>query len=151
MTQKSIRITRKEIAMQDSKTGIRRIQSLNEIPQGSYTGYYWMSDQEKPDPVNGSFTPNLKSSNPFIIEAMLWDETNKKSIMITHTGKYQIFEYDIAVLKDEGVLESKEYMPHRLPGVKKVKFKQYWKAEDDPLCNKFPVLELKAQIFVGFE
>jgi CRISPR type III-associated protein (TIGR04423 family) len=149
MTQKSIRITRKEIAMQDSKTGIRRIQSLNEIPQGSYTGYYWMSDKEKPETVDGEFRPNLNGQNPFIIEAMLWDETTQKSIMITHTGKYHIFEYDLNLLEVED--EIKEYMPHRLEGVKKVKFKQYWKAEDDPLCCDFQVLELKAQIFVGFD
>ena len=136
--------------MQNNIKGIRRIESLNEIPQSIYTGYYWMSDQEKPKKINGNFdAPTIL--NPFIIEAMLWNETNQTSIMITHTGKYQIHEYDLAVLKDEGVLESKEYMPHRLDGIKKVKFKQFWKAEIDPLCSDFPVLVLKAQIFAGFE
>jgi len=131
--------------------GIKRINSLDEIKGDNWTGYYWMSDQVKPKQVNGAFEPKLKSNNPFIIEAMLWDEDAEKSIMITHAGRYQIFEYDLKILKNEGVLENKEYKPHRLEDIKKVKFNQFWKAEEDPFCNKFPVLKLKAQIFLGFE
>ncbi|MBK8390612.1 MAG: TIGR04423 family type III CRISPR-associated protein [Saprospiraceae bacterium] len=72
--------------------------------------------------------------------------------MITYTGKYQIFEYDLNILESEGKLEpEKNYMAHRLGDVKKVKFKQFWREEEDLNCENFPVLELKAQIFVGFE
>jgi len=137
--------------MPNNTNGIRRIESLIEIPQGSFTGYYWMSDQDYPEKVNGKFDAP-KTINPFIIEAMLWDEINKKSIMITYTGKYQIFEYDLNILESEGKLEpEKNYMAHRLGDVKKVKFKQFWREEEDLNCENFPVLELKAQIFVGFE
>lgn len=130
--------------------GIHKIDSLDLIPKGNYRGYYWMSDKENPEPVNGSFIPP-STTNPYIMEAMLWDQDAQKSIMITHTGRHQIFEYEINVLENEGKLEDKTYMPHRLEGVKKVKFKQFWMSENDTLCNDFPVLELKAQIFVGIE
>jgi len=130
--------------------GIRRIDTLQEIPTGNYHGYYWMSDKESPKMVNGIFEPPT-GNNPFIIEAMLWDDDNKKSIMISHTGKYQIFEYNISLLEQEGVLETKFYMPHRLDKVKKVNFKQFWIEDPDPLCEGMPVLKLKAQIFVGFD
>lgn len=137
--------------MTENSKGIRRINAIDEIPNSKYVGYYWMSDQEKPEQVNGDFAPKLKGLNPFIIEAMLWDEASEKSIMITHMGRYQIFEYDLKRLASEGALEDKFYMPHRLDGIKKVKFKQFWKAEKDSLCNDYSVLTLKAQIFVGFE
>ncbi len=129
--------------------GIRKIESLNLIPKGNYQGYYWMSNDENPEHINGSFNPPA-TTNPFIIEAMLWDQDAQKSIMITHTGRCQIFEYDLKILEKEGKLEDKTYMPHRLEGVKKVKFKQFWKEEKDPLCENMPVMQLKAQIFIGF-
>ena len=129
--------------------GITRIAALEVIPSGNYVGYYWMSDEEKPKRVNGNIELP-QSINPFIIEAMLWDEGRQKSIMITHTGKYQIFEYDLNTLPTVGTLEEKAYMAHRLPGIEKVKFKQFWKAECDPNCAGMQVLLLKAQIFVGF-
>lgn len=127
-----------------------KIDHLDGIPNGNYVGYYWLSDHETPQMINGNFEcPEL--INNFIIEAMLWDETNKKSIMITHTGKYNIHEYDMTELGNVGSFECKSYMPHRLIGVKKVKFKQLWIPEPDPLCCNFDVLALKAHIFVGFE
>jgi len=138
--------------MNNKINGINKIDRLDAIPGGTYIGYYWMSDQETPEPVNGRFEPKISGNNPFIIEAMLWDDTNEKSIMITHTGRYHIYEYDIAELEKQGVLEDKAYMPHRLDEkTKKVKFKQFWLPERDSLCEGMDVLKLKAIVFVGFD
>lgn len=129
---------------------IKRITSLSEIPDLNYIGYYWLSDSETPVMVNGKkFDSTQIKINPFIIEGMLWDEKAKKSIMITHTGSYQIFEFDLKEI--EGEFVEKEYMAHRLDGVSKVCFKQLWKAEPDANCNDMKVLKMKAQIFVGFK
>lgn len=131
--------------------GINRIGTVAEIPNGNYQGYYWLSNAETPVMINGKIDSTQIKINPFIIEGMLWDEKAKKSIMITHTGSYQIFEYDLNEI--EGEMVEKEYMAHRLNGVSKVCFKQLWQAEKDANCAgaDMKVLKMKAQIFVGFK
>jgi CRISPR type III-associated protein (TIGR04423 family) len=128
---------------------INRIEKLADIPNLNYKGYYWLSDSETPVMVNGKFDSTQIKINPFIIEGMLWDEKTKKSIMISHTGNYQIFEYDLKEI--EGELVEKEYMAHRLAGVSKVCFKQLWQDVRDANCEGKEVLKMKAQIFVGFK
>ncbi len=130
--------------------GINRITSLEVIPNVNYIGYYWLSGSVTPVMVNGKkFDSTQIKINPFIIEGMLWDEKAKKSIMITHTGSYQIFEYDLKEI--EGEFVEKEYMAHRLEGISKVCFKQLWQAEEDANCEGMEVLKMKAQIFTGFK
>lgn len=129
--------------------GIYKITSLEVIPNGNYQGYYWLSNAETPVMVNGKLDLTQIKINPFIIEGMLWDEKSQKSIMISHTGSYQIFEYNLKEI--EGEFVEKEYMAHRLDGVSKVSFKQLWQAEEDTNCERMEVLKMKAQIFVGFK
>jgi CRISPR type III-associated protein (TIGR04423 family) len=130
--------------------GIKRLDSLADIKGGNYVGYYWLSGEENPIMIRGSFEPTLTDESLFVVEAMLWDETNKQSIIITNTGRYQIFEYNLNQLPKNAVLECKAYMPHRLTNVKTVQFKQLWLPEKDENCCDMEVLKLKAQIFVGF-
>lgn len=134
----------------NSITGIRRLNDFSEIPKGNYSGYYWMSDKDAPVQVNGEHNFPI-TLNPFVIEAMLWDENNKRSIMITHTGRHHIYQYDVEILAKEGIFEEKQYMPHRLDAIKKVKFLQFWKGQPDPECAGFEVLILMASVFTGFE
>ena len=129
--------------------GIKKIEKLADIPSGNYQGYYWLSDAETPEKVNGKFDSNQIKINPFIIEGMLWDNDKKKSVMISHTGRYQIFEYNFNEI--EGEMVEKEYMAHRIEGENKVCFKQLWQAEEDANCEGMKVLKMKAQIFVGFK
>jgi CRISPR type III-associated protein (TIGR04423 family) len=129
--------------------GINRIGSVAEIPNSNYQGYYWLSNAETPVMINGKFDSTQIKINPFIIEGMLWDEKSQKSIMISHTGNYQIFEYNLTEI--EGEFVEKEYMAHGLDGVRKVCFKQLWQAEKDVNCEGMLVLKMKAQIFVGFK
>lgn len=133
--------------------GIKKYTNLNEIPKVKYEGYIWLSDQEKPEVIrNTTFDFNTISTNPFIIEGLLFDEINHKSIHITHDGTYSIVEYDLSVLKSNLVEQvKKEYLPHRLDGVDKVHFVQVWTEINDPLCNDLPVLTLQATVFCGFK
>ena len=126
--------------------------NLKQIPQGNYEGYIWMSDQKNPEILNGeTFDFSRITTNPFIIEALLFDKENNKSIHIRHTGKYYIHTIDLNNLPQDSELVETEYLPHRLENVKKVCFKELWVPEDDPLCEGWPVLTMKALIFVGFD
>ena len=133
--------------------GIKKHNNLRDIPSVKYEGYIWLSYEDKPVVLNNiTFNFNTISSNPFIVEGLLFNEEHKKSIHITHDGTYSIFEYDLHAFKSNSIeLVEKEYLPHRLNGVEKVHFVQLWKEENDPLCNDFPVLTLQATVFCGFK
>jgi CRISPR type III-associated protein (TIGR04423 family) len=133
--------------------GITIYTNLNDISSVNYEGYIWMSDETEPTVLNNkSFDFSIIETNPFIVEALLFDAKNKISIHVTHDGAYKINSFDLNKLKEQKIeLVEKEYLPHRLKGVEKVHFVQLWKEENDPLCNDFPVLELKATVFCGFK
>ena len=126
---------------------------INDINAQKYEGYVWLSDAEKPIILPNSefeFSKYTEQSNPFIIEALLFDKVNNKSIHIAHTGKYHINEYDLKRYTDENLVDV-QYLPHRLKDINKVCFKQLWLPEKDENCNGFEVLKMKALIFTGFD
>jgi len=127
--------------------------NLNEIPKIAFEGYIWKSDANEPKVlINEIYDFDGVSTNPFIIEALLYCKENKTAIHIQHSDNYQITEFDLDALEKEGaVLENKQYLPHRLsPNVKKLRFKQIWLEEKDELCENMPVLKMKAIVFCGF-
>lgn len=130
--------------------GIKRLDSIADIKGNNYTGYYWLSGEENPTMVNGRFEPVLTDNSLFVVEAMLWDNESEQSVMVTHTGRYQIFQYNLNQLPANAMLEPKTYLQHRLDNAKTVNFKQLWLPEKDENCCYMEVLKLKAQIFVGF-
>jgi CRISPR type III-associated protein (TIGR04423 family) len=133
--------------------GLKKINNISEIPATSYVGYVWFSNSEKPKMLHKQdFEDRNISSNPFIVEALLFDEANNISVHILHDGSYNIIQYDLETLKSDGFqLVSKAYLPHRLEGVEKVHFVQLWKAEEDSLCEGMLVDTLKATVFCGFK
>jgi CRISPR type III-associated protein (TIGR04423 family) len=127
---------------------------INELNNIKFEGYVWLSNSEKPiilPKENVDFSKYEEGKNPFIVEALLYSREQNKSVIIRHTGKYHIYEYDLNNLPDGAVLEDVEYLPHRLDGVKKVCFKQLWLPEEDENCEKMKVLKMKALIFTGFD
>lgn len=132
-------------------TNIIKHESLKNIPNLTYEGYVWMSDKEYPIVLNGeTYDFSEINTNPFIIEALLYNKEEKKSIHVQHSGEYQIFEYDLSKLEKSNLVE-KEYLPHRLKDVEKVLIKQIWLPEKDENCAGFDVLKLKAIVFCGFK
>ena len=148
---------------------IENITQIDHIPNYRFTGYYWMSDSNQPVMLNDEPFPQeeiLNSVNPFCIEALLYAEKENISIHVMHTGTYLVSAYDINAI---GEMETggkadtikKEYLPHRLNGVKKVKFLQIWAEELVQVCkveplevdenNSFPTLTPTALIFTGFK
>jgi CRISPR type III-associated protein (TIGR04423 family) len=127
------------------------MEKLSEIKRRKYQGYVWMSDKDKPDMIDHEFEFSESTSiNPFVIEALLWCQSEQISVHIRHTGRYVINEFDLKKYPKEALSE-KSYIPHRLEGITNVNFKQLWLPEPDPLCAGMNVLILKAIIFTGFD
>lgn len=132
---------------------VKIYKSLTTIPERKYQGYIWCSGKDKPEVLEEykSFKFPEIQTNPFIVEALLYCKEKNVSVMVRHTGNYQIREYDLNSLPEGYELEEKKYIPHRLDsGGKKVCLKQLWLPEKDPNCEGMEVLTLKAHIFTGF-
>ncbi len=123
------------------------------IEKSRYQGYVWYSDQTKPEVLNNEeFGEEFRDNeNPFIVEAQLFDTVNKKSYSIKYVdGKYICKEYNLADFK--GVeKEELSFVAHRIEGVTKLYFNQYWREEADQKCNGMMVLQPKELVFVGFQ
>ncbi len=132
--------------------------NIKDIPSGNYEGYLWNCQEKEPEVFWGEKFLDFKEWKdfPFVIEGFLYEEKNgiERSIFIRYTDEYTIYEFDLnEISKSGGVLEQYEYIPHRLGPpkvIKKVKFKQLWLPEKDPLCKDMPVLKLKTHLFTGF-
>jgi CRISPR type III-associated protein (TIGR04423 family) len=133
--------------------GVKKLNSLYEIPSFNFDGYIWKSDSENPITLlDEKFDFSTIQLNPFIVEGLLYNQDENKSYHITHDGEYHIVEYDLKELSKKGEIIEKKYNPHRLvDSIKKVKFYQIWKDEKDPNCNDLPVLTLKATVFCGLK
>jgi len=134
---------------------LKEINSILNIPDFKFTGYYWVSDKDKPEVLFDEVFPKVKFEkgvNPFCIEALLYSESEQVSIHIQHTGHYLVNAFDLKQL--EGLeVEEKTYLPHKLENVGKVKFKQVWEevlfhvGADETM----PTLKPLALIFSGFK
>jgi CRISPR type III-associated protein (TIGR04423 family) len=133
--------------------GIKLYTNLKDIPSAKYDGYVWMSNEDKPIVLQKEdFNHRESVINPFIVEALLFDEEKQHSIHITHDGSYKITGFDLNTFKKPTFeVVEKSYLPHRLEGLKKVCFKQIWMEEEDKEFPNFPVLTLQATVFCGFK
>lgn len=126
---------------------------MEKIAKASYEGYVWYSDRQKPLVVSPEeeFELTLNDSdNPFVVEGNLWDAANEVSIMIKYVdGKYIVRR---TALTDVCVKNAsrKEFLPHRIDGVKKLAFLQCWDEVEDPLCENMVTLQPCKMLFVGF-
>ena len=126
---------------------------MEKINKAKYEGYIWMSDQQEPLLIcpDEEFELTLSDTdNPFVIEGNLWDATNKLSIMIKYVdGKYIVRR---TLVSDERMRNEpeKEFLPHRIKGVKKLLFLQCWREEKDPLCENMVALQPDKLVFIGF-
>lgn len=130
---------------------------VHEIKEAKYEGYIWKSDSSEPllfdgvEPVSLSFTDG---ENPFVVEGMLWDSEHGKSVVVRCVdGVYHVAIYEVGSSDADGVgrLSPVSYLPHRMQGVKALKFVRLWEPECDEMCENMDVLRLKATVFVGFE
>ncbi len=128
--------------------------TLEEIPTNiNYEGYLWWSDKSETEMYLGDKPIDLPKevTNPFIIEGNLWDKTTETSYLIRFIdGEYWVYRFELKGISDKRITPHK-YLPNRMPGIDKLKFKEVWEEQPDPLCNGFEVLKPAYIAFVGFE
>ncbi|MDE5877736.1 MAG: TIGR04423 family type III CRISPR-associated protein [Muribaculaceae bacterium] len=133
-----------------------KTEKINNIPAGSYEGYYWLSDADKPEVINGSFD-GLKlepDENPFVIEAQLFDRKNNKSFSVKYTdGRYYAYCYDLNDIdaNNKEDMKVQKYCSNQMCNHQWLYFRQYWRAESDELCEGMDVLQPAEMVFVGFK
>lgn len=125
---------------------------VDKIESGNYEGYIWHSNTSKADVINGDFKESLDpTENPFIIEGQLYDRIKKVSYSIKFVdGEYLIHKYEVNDLDfNSKEVEEKAFYANRIEVHKKLLFLQYWREEEDPLCEDMKVLQPKELVFVG--
>ncbi|MDE6668211.1 MAG: TIGR04423 family type III CRISPR-associated protein [Muribaculaceae bacterium] len=134
-----------------------KTEEINNIPEGLYEGYYWLSDADKPVVINGSFD-GLKldpDDNPFVIEAQLFDRKNNKSFSVKYTdGRYYAYRYDLTATESNNKKEEvkvQKYCSNQMSDHPWLYFHQYWRAKSDELCEGMDVLQPAEIVFVGFK
>lgn len=112
------------------------------------TGYVWYSDQTSPKVYQNEplvLTLNEKE-NPFVVEANFTDGETSHSIRYVD-GKYIHHSHS---LSDPSEYTEIRVFPQSMPSVYKMLFRRYWIAEEDALCNGWPVLQPSELVFVKF-
>ena len=117
------------------------------IPTGHYQGYIWLSDKEKPEIVDGVLSACIinSKSNPFIIEAQLYERNMGMSYSVRFTDGMFVFDSaQVVDYSDEHIFQAS------WDKGRKLKFVCEWKPKEDPLCENLPVYTPAGFYFVGF-
>ena len=126
---------------------------MEKIDKAGYEGYVWMSDRQEPSVIrpDEEFEMTLcDEDNPFVVEGNLWDAATGLSIMIKYVdGKYIVRRTEVTDECKKNATR-KEFLPHRIEGVKKLAFLQCWDEVEDPLCENMVTLQPGKLVFVGF-
>ena len=122
------------------------------IEKSKYQGYLWYSDQKEPKVINNQeFELEIvDNTNPFIVEGLLYDGENSISIKYVD-GEYKVKIYNVKKLNSENShKKEKEFLPNRMKDVEKLRFLEYWKPQEDSLCENMKVLQPAELVFIGF-
>lgn len=117
--------------------------------KGKYQGYIWLSDADKPVIIKDNIcisTQMPKIHRNFMVEALLYNKGNEKSIHLTHTQRYHINEFDLSIFRDTSDCE---YIAHKLTGYRKIKFTAVYEDIADELCEGMFVSTRKFTAFTG--
>lgn len=132
-----------------------KTEKINNIPAGSYEGYYWLSNADKPVVIDGYFNGLRLNSddNPFVIEAQLFDRENNVSFSVKYVdGKYYAYCYNLNdATGDKEEVKVQKYCSNQMDDHQWLYFLQYWRTESDELCDGMDVLQPAEMVFVGFE
>lgn len=123
------------------------------IEKSIYDGYIWYSDKSSPEIfLNKEFEFDTdKIENPFVIEGQLYDSEKMCSYSIKFVdGKYFCKKYEVKSTDfNKSDVEIKTFHANRMNNLK-LRFLQYWKEEEDELCEGMKVLQPAELVFVGF-
>lgn len=123
--------------------------------KAKYEGYIWMSDATQPTVLNKEpISIDLSDgTNPFVIEAELFDEINNISYSVRFVdGQTKVRKFEVDELKLFGE-QTLSYVSHRIGDGIKLKFYRKWKKELDPdnLCEGMETLVPSDFVFIGFD
>ncbi len=130
--------------------------SIDEIPDESFEGYYWLSDASHPEEVKDGkalkdILLEIKDALPFIVEANLYNADEQKGISIRHVnGEYFISLIDLSSL-DASQYSIVEKSFKSILGPGDFKMLEIWKTENDPLMEDVSVNKPYLSVFAGFE
>jgi CRISPR type III-associated protein (TIGR04423 family) len=115
-----------------------------------FTGYYWLSDQQKPVQLSEQiFDIQLLEYQPYVVEGRLYSKENDLSIHIHFIdGKYDIFQMNWREKPTEWETINSTYMAHDLDKVNEIKVTEVWIPANDPNCENMEVLQ---PAFLGFK
>jgi CRISPR type III-associated protein (TIGR04423 family) len=135
------------------KTYCKTIEKVDELPNLSYDGYIWMSDEAKPRKIKSKLEIPTGTQNPFIVEGFLKSEDEKISISLAAmNGELKIYQFNLQEINALPVEQKTEnsFLTHRYDEAK-IKFITVWLPEKDKLCEDMQVLQPKMRVFNGFE
>ena len=94
-----------------------------------FTGYYWLSDQQKPIQLSEQvFDIQLLEYQPYVVEGRLYSKENDLSIHIHFIdGKYDIFQMNWREKPPEWETINSTYLAHDLDKVNEIKVTEVWK------------------------
>ena len=115
-----------------------------------FTGYYWLSDQQKPVQLSEQiFDIQLLEYQPYVVEGRLYSKENDLSIHIHFIdGKYDIFQMNWRDKPTEWETINSTYLAHDLDKVNEIKVTEVWIPANDPNCENMEVLQ---PAFLGFK
>ena len=115
-----------------------------------FTGYYWLSDQQKPIQLSEQvFDIQLLEYQPYVVEGRLYSKENDLSIHIHFIdGKYDIFQMNWREKPPEWETINSTYLAHDLDKVNEIKVTEVWIPANDPNCENIEVLQ---PAFLGFK
>ena len=115
-----------------------------------FTGYYWLSDQQKPVQLSEQiFDIQLLEYQPYVVEGRLYSKENDLSIHIHFIdGKYDIFQMNWQEKPTEWETINSTYLAHDLDKVNEIKVTEVWIPANDPNCENMEVLQ---PAFLGFK
>jgi CRISPR type III-associated protein (TIGR04423 family) len=121
-----------------------------------YDGYLWYSDQKTPEVFEQKAWDESmldENVNPFVIEGQLYDSENLVSYSIKYVdGKYIIKKYQLKSTDFNNVdIDILDFKAHRMGEGRVLQFLQYYREEEDSLCEGMKVLQPKEKVFVGFK
>jgi len=134
-------------------TFCKTIDKVDELPDLSYDGYLWMSDEAKPRKIESKSEIPTGTQNPFIVEGFLKSTDGTVSIsLVSINGAMKIFQFDLKQIDalPESQKTENSYLTHRYDEAK-IKFITVWFPEKDKLCDDMEVLQPKMRVFNGFE
>lgn len=126
---------------------------IEDIPtHGKYDGYVWMSNATDPIVLRGEMLPGcILGTNPFVVEAQLYDSEKNTSYSIRQAGNETICsKIDLSTAKGDNDKKSYLSSGNSLKGLRLL-FLNVWEERTDESCLNMKSLRFITQAFVGFE